>query len=195
MITLMTMALERVVQRYLQIDSETREKLIALSGKVILFNIEDWGIKLYIFPCKQGVRLQSVYENAPDISIKGILSSFIKRGLSGSDAAIFPQDLEVEGDIELAQKINRIMLESHIDWEEILAVFTNDNVAHYVKNIFEKLDHVKGQIKRNIQENMTEYLQEETLLVPSRKEMEDFFSDIYSLRNDVERLEAIQKKI
>lgn len=190
MMTLMAMALEGTVQRYLQLDTATREKLAALSGKIILFNIESWGIKLYAFPCAQGLRLQSAYEGIPDVTLTGSFASFAKRGLNKDDAVTFPRGIEIEGDVELAQKINRILLDSCVDWEEILSILTNDNIAHYVSNTVQHLKHFKSKVTKNLQENITEYLQEEAQLLPSHQEVEDFFADIYTLKNDVERLEA-----
>jgi ubiquinone biosynthesis accessory factor UbiJ len=191
MITLMAMALEGIIQRYLRLDTVTREKLAALSGKVILFDIDIYPrIELYMFPCAQGVRLQSAYEGLPDVMMTGSLASFAKRGLKKDDAVAFPRGIEVEGDMDLAQKINRILLDSHIDWEEILSVLTNDNIAHYMSDIVQHFKRFKSKVKKNLQENITEYLQEEARLLPSHVEVEDFFSDIYTLKNDVERLEA-----
>jgi ubiquinone biosynthesis protein UbiJ len=41
----------------------------------------------------------------------------------------------------------------------------------------------------NLRQDLTEYLQEESKHLPPRQEVEDFFTDISELRDDVERLE------
>jgi ubiquinone biosynthesis protein UbiJ len=193
MMTLMNIALEVIIERYLKLDPATREKLVALSGKVIFFNIKNLGI--YVFPCARGVRLNSIYEGIVDVTLTGSLASFAKRGLYKDAAGTFPQGIEIEGDMELAQKFNRILLDSHIDWEEILSILTNDNIAHCMSDIIQYFKRFKISSQKNLQENITEYVQEEAKLLPSHGEVEDFFADIYILKNNVERLEANEKLI
>ena len=77
-----------------------------------------------------------------------------------------------------------------IDWEGHLAHFTGDVVAYQIGSLFRKGRSFKQQLGSSLQQNITEYLQEELRVFPSKNELDDFFHDVDALSLHTERLQA-----
>lgn len=180
-----TGSLEKIFNRYLRMDPETIERLSHLQGKVILILFPDFNLQFYLLPTHNGVQLLNTYAGSVDTTIK--TSPFaLMRQLKNKDHS----EITIEGDVELGQQIRDLLLQMNIDWEEQLSKITGDVVAHQIGKGFRSLLSWGKQTSHNMQQNVTEYLQEEAQLLPSRKEIEDFLNAVSFLRNDVERLEA-----
>ena len=94
------------------------------------------------------------------------------------------------GDTELGQQVKKLFDEMDIDWEGHLAHFTGDVVAHQIGSFVRKGMAFKKQFDESMRQNVTEYLQEELRIVPSRNELDDFFTEVDELSLSVERLQA-----
>lgn len=183
--------LERAISRYLALDPETLNRLSALSGKVVKIELTDWQTALYLFPSATGIAIQLDHAKKPDAEIKGTLLELVHiRFADEKNAAMLAKKLEIKGDIHLAQTFNQILQQVEIDWEEPLSTFTGDIVAHRIGSFVRGLKRWGLQTKKSLGLNVSEYLQEESGHLPTREEVEDFFSEVSQLQHDLARLEA-----
>jgi ubiquinone biosynthesis protein UbiJ len=186
---LITTVLERAIKEYMQLDPETCVRLAALSGKVVKMEFSGWKTALFLFPDAQGIRLQNYYEGPVDAEIKGQPISLLRAGLARGEAATpMAGDITISGDVEIAHTLSRIMQQIQIDWEELLSHILGDVWAHQVGNVARGVKRWRQTISGSMRQNITDYLQEERRYLPPRKEIEDFFTDVSTLRNDVDRL-------
>lgn len=101
-----------------------------------------------------------------------------------------PNNISIKGDIEFAQDIFHFFSKFEIDWEEQVAKIFGDTIASQVgKGIRDFTQYTRNSVSIFTQ-NIREYLQEETQLLMSRLEIEDFNQDIDHLRFDIDRLAA-----
>ena len=193
--SILTRILERAINRYLQLTSQT--SLISdLSGSVIRIEVSDWNIIFYILLCDDCIRLEDHYAGAVHATIKGSSWTLFRLGFTSDDkAAALASQLEILDDVELAQTMRHIFQQSHIDWEEPLSHVVGDIAAHQIGNVFRTLNRWSKQVIHSTEQNITEYLQEEMRYLPPKLEVEDFFSNIHILRNDLERIQARWKKV
>jgi ubiquinone biosynthesis accessory factor UbiJ len=189
--TFATAVLEQSINRYLGLDPQTIERIAALGHKVIKVELTDIHWQFYIFPEKNGLRFQNHYEGEVDSTIKGSMLALSYASIAGADkTSSFVNKVEITGDVELGHTMRQILANVDIDWEEYLSRGVGDVLAHQIGNAARNLKVWGKQASRNLQRNVTEYLQEEIRYLPPREEVEDFFSDVQILRNDVERAEA-----
>lgn len=187
--TLFTALLEKALRKYLQMDPDTLNHLGKLSGKVIKVTFTELDSSLFLLPDANGIRVRAVFDGLPDAEIKGSVFVLLYASTS-EDAAELRNRIELSGDIELAQKFSQILQQRHVDWEEPLSKFIGDIGAHKVGNFVRGIKQWGQHAKDRLQENLSNYLTEELGMFPPREELEDFFYDIYELRNDVERFQA-----
>lgn len=185
--------LEQAVCRYVCLDPVAAKRMGDLADKTIQLELTGWG-NLYVTPHAGGIHLKHHYAGNPQATITGSPLLLMRIALTHDQQ--LTQQLQVQGDIHLAQAFSQILQQLDIDWEEHLSHMTGDIVAHQIGNAARGLRKWRQQFSQQLQSNFTQYLQEESRHLPPREELEDFFADIITLRQDVERLEAnLQQKI
>ena len=76
------------------------------------------------------------------------------------------------------------------DWEEQLSQLTGDVIARQVGNLARRSGQFISDSRHTLEQDVSEYLQEEARLLPTRSEVDDFLHDVDELRSDVDRLNA-----
>ena len=88
-----------------------------------------------------------------------------------------------------------IFVHLDIDWEEQLSKFVGDGAAGHISKMTKGLQDWVKDSRQNLQNNTTEFLQQETSQLPPRTAVEDFLRDVDHIRNDVERAAVRIKKL
>jgi len=100
------------------------------------------------------------------------------------------EDVEIEGDTETGQHIRDIMNDLDLDWEEQIATLVGDVVGHKIGNVVRGAADWATQTRSTVEQDVSEYLQEESRLLPHREEIGPFLEAVDTLRSDVDRMEA-----
>ena len=187
MIKTATTALEKLINSYLKLDPESSVHLTKMQGKILQLKISDWNLQFYFLIGPHGLQILNHYEGTADTSLKAKSWDFLR--LLKKAATDFSA-LTIEGDIELGRQFRDFLHSIDIDWEEHLSKFTGDVIAHRVGSFARNLQQWGKNAAASMQQNITEYLQEEKHLLVTKAEMEDFINEVTHLRQDVERLEA-----
>jgi ubiquinone biosynthesis protein UbiJ len=82
-----------------------------------------------------------------------------------------------------------------MDLEEELAGFIGDSAAHGLGQFAKSLGAWGRRARSTVEQNVAEYLQEESRAVPGRHEGDTFRRDVEMLRDDVERLVARLRRL
>lgn len=185
-------ALQIAINQALKLDDKTPEKIQSLQGKVLEVIIAPLNVNFFITFNEQELLLLDEIQQHPDTIIHSNPIGLIRLSLLPSSKArsLFNDKIRISGDIELGQKVKKIVDELDIDWEGHLAQFTGDIVAHQIGSFVRRGIQFKKQFSDSLQQNITEYLQEELRIAPGRIELEDFFHDIDELSLSIERLQA-----
>ncbi|MGQ3889636.1 ubiquinone biosynthesis accessory factor UbiJ [Legionella sp. CNM-1927-20] len=185
-------ALQTAINKALSLDESMPTKIKALHGKVIEIIIAPLNVNFFITFKEEQLCLLERVTNAPDTIIHSNPLGLIRLSFLPASKArsLFNDKMRVSGDIELGLAIKRLFDEMDIDWEGHLAQFTGDVIAYQLGSMIRRGVEFKRQLSASLQNNMTDYLQEELRLFPTHEEVENFFTDIDHLVLDVERLHA-----
>ncbi len=185
-------ALQKAMNKALALDESMPEKIQQLNGRVLEIIISPLALNFYIQFSDKEIKLLEQYSKAADTVIHSSPIGLIRLSLLPASKArsLFNDNIRISGDVELGQNVKKLFDSLDIDWEAHLAYFTGDVVAHKVGSLFRRGKRFAHQFQDSMQQNVTEYLQEEVRLCPSKEELDDFFNDIDDLALSVERLEA-----
>ena len=187
----LTTLLEEAVNRVLQLDTATRARLAELTGKVIRLRAAgDSPFEIFVLPEEHGVRLRTEHEREPDVTLTGdipVILRFAARRLLPEVVAA--GEVQISGDIALGQRFQKILEQADIDWEEQLARVLGDVPAHQLGNALRDLGGWTRQTLRTLQQDLGEYLQEESRLLPVRPRVTAFRQSVDRLARDLDNLE------
>lgn len=187
--------LEQALNAALALDPHTATRLQRLDGKVIALAIEGTGITLYLQPLDGALRLMGAWDGPIDTTLRGAPFSLLRMGSGRTGEGLFRGGVEIEGDVELGQQIQRVFEKIDIDWEEHLARLCGDVIAHQLGNVVRDLRDWMARSSDHLQQDVADYLQEERELLPVDWEVEAFYEQVDTLRSDVDRLEARLKRL
>jgi ubiquinone biosynthesis protein UbiJ len=133
----------------------------------------------------------------PDTVLRGTPFGIARLGLGRGKAqgTLFSGEVEIGGDVETGQDFKAVLDALDIDWEEQLARYTGDVVAHQAGNAARGAGRWLDQARLTVEQDLSEYLQEELRVVPTRIEIENLVEEIDRLALDAERLEARLKRL
>jgi ubiquinone biosynthesis protein UbiJ len=184
-------ALEVALNRYLGLEASALEACAQLSGRRIALQtqVPDWCFVIEFHA--GGVRVGSALEGSADVSVSGRLPALMRlawtvaQGQSG-----MPQDLQVDGDVGLLQRFNRVLASVGFDPEEFAARFVGDAAAHRATQGLRGLLEWGRRTVSTLGLDTAEYLREETRDLARAADVEEWMDEIDRLRDDVERLDA-----
>lgn len=183
-------ALETVLNNYLRLDPDARQRMQALAGKVIAVEFQDLNCTLYLLPGAEDMEVRSAYEGAADTTLRGTAWALLRLGLQkkGAQATLSSGAVRISGDVELGRRFKRILDDMEIDWEELLSKVTGDVAAHQIGDAVRAAKAWGESVLKTLGQNFAEYQQEEARNVPASAEMEIFLQAVDVLRDDVERM-------
>jgi len=182
--------LERALNAYLSLDRETAARLSTTSGKLIAIELVGPDVTLLVRPLAGRVQVSAHPAFEPDTVIRGSPLALTRLGASNAHAGLPGDGVEIRGDAEVARVFQSVLAGVEIDWEEWLAERIGDIPAHQAGNAARGLITGVAGVVDKLRMNVSEYLQEEARVVPTRIEVEQFMDDIDLLRGEVDRLEA-----
>lgn len=172
-----------------------------LEGHCIAIQISDLDIQLFCHPGSWGIRLASQPPARPvDATISGRLMALVNLAIEEDKVSTSIQErVSFQGNVALAQKLQKILAGLDIDWEEMLATRTGDVVAHQIHQRALKLGDYLRTTADSLLQTSSEYLREEARLSPTQVEFDRFQSQLTQLKHDVarseQRLQSILQKI
>ena len=192
----MLAALEGAVNRYLRLDPDALRHMAELDGKVLAIELRGINLTLYLLPGPDGVRVRDVHSGAPDARLRGTPLALARLGMGGkAPGALFAGEVEISGDTELGQRFKAILDAVDIDWEEPLSRAIGDVAAHQAGNAVRAALAFGERTRTSLCRDLTDYLQEESRVLPTRAELEEWLARVDALRSDGDRLEARVKRL
>lgn len=186
----LTAALETAINSYLQLDTDTMQKLAGFSDKVIAIELQDTGLTLYCLPQPHGLTIMTHYEGEADTTISGRPVSLARLAVMDDTEVMFAGDVIIRGDVELGQRFKKLLENMDIDWEEHFARVAGDVIAHKTGHTIREMATWWRNSAERSRANAREYLQEEVQIIPDKEEVEAFYTAVETLRDDVARAAA-----
>ncbi|MFK7814936.1 MAG: SCP2 domain-containing protein [Gammaproteobacteria bacterium] len=192
--------INRALKKYLDSDPEISAKLNKYAGQSLLLHLTDIEKQLLVTPVQAGVEVSeysneddALHADAPEITttIRSNIVSLARIGLGAEYQSMLSSGaLKIEGDVEFANQLRSIFMQVDIDWEEIVSKYVGDSVAYQVGLFVNRFKNYKSRSVDNFRLDVSEYLQEESRIVPTKVELDRFMSGVDNLDANVQRLEA-----
>lgn len=189
--------LEAALNRALALDPDTRDGLRALDGRRVALHVAAPKLALQVTVAGERLQVGPVEEGAEaDLSVRSTLGGLIAQlpALLGkgmrNDSAPPVGKLRIEGDADLARRLQRLAERFDPDWQRPFAAVFGDVVGVQIANALRaSLRHARDA-GGALLANAAEYVTEESRDVVGRDELNAFHDDVDTLRDDVERLGA-----
>lgn len=191
-VSFMLEQLQQGLNRMLAYDPQTESALAALEGRVIAVEIREPDLQLFLLPGSQGLRLSTSPPPQVDVTISGRPLALL--GMLGRREASQGQ-VEIRGDIYLAQRLQAILRQVDIDWDEFLARYVGDTAAHRLGRFGRNLHRHLQAAGLTLHSQISEYLLYEQRVLPMREEIDTFSQSVDRLRDDVERTEQRLRRL
>lgn len=202
-------ALEAALNRALALDPDTRDGLRPLDGRSVVLSLDPpsgEGAPLALRLTVAGDRLNvgpADTDASPDLAVRSTLAGALSFGMQAllprllgtrdndaADDGVPVGRMRIEGDADLARRLQRLAERFDPDWRQPFSAVFGDVVGVQIANATAaalKQARISGQ---KLAESTAEYLTEESRDVVPRAELEAFYDDVDALRDDAARLSA-----
>ncbi|MGH8081981.1 MAG: ubiquinone biosynthesis accessory factor UbiJ [Lysobacter sp.] len=189
-------ALEAALNRALALDPDTRDGLRALEGRSLALHLDSPPLALRILVVGERLEVGPVREtDEPDLSVRSTLGAILSQlpallGGARNEQAAPVGKLRIEGDADLARRLQRLAERFDPDWQQPFTTVFGDVVGVQIANgVAGALRHARDAAG-TLASNAAEYVTEESRDVVPRDELNAFHDDVDALRDDVERAAA-----
>lgn len=189
-------AVSMALSRLLKTNADTAARLAALEGSVIEVALRDSARSAYALPSADGVRLKRRHDGAVAVKVSGRVADFLAYArASRRGDSLGAGRIEIAGDLAIAQQVQALLAELSIDWEELLSRSIGDVPAHQVGRAARAFFGLGKRALAKFERDAADYLKHELRLVVSRQELDQFGRAVFTLADDVDRLEARIKRL
>ena len=185
-------ALEAALNRALALDPDTRDGLRALDGRALVLRLATPPVALQVGVDGERLRVGPVDGEAePDLSVRATLGGLIAQlPFMRRDDAPAVGSLRIEGDADLARRLQRLAERFDPDWQRPFVAAFGDIAGVQIAQVFATALRGAKTAAGVMAANTADYVQHESRDVVGRDELGAFFDDIDTVRDDVERLAA-----
>lgn len=188
------MQIETIINRALALDPNAAHYLKKLQGRSLEIFLTDIEKTFLIVFTNTGVFFdrEKNSENLTnsDACIHGPIKAFIQLALTKKTHEAAQRGLSFDGDFNTVEAIQQLFLSLNIDWFEAMSPWTGDILAHQIERLVKYTKQKNTQLLNHATESLSEYLQEESLILPTQLEVNRFLDDVDVIRADVDRLQA-----
>ncbi|XSG84278.1 MAG: ubiquinone biosynthesis accessory factor UbiJ [Methylohalobius sp. ZOD2] len=189
-------AFTAALKRFLALDPNHVRLLRPVAGKIFVVELLPWRRRIVLSPTLGSVLVLADGDAPADVILRGTPLAFARMALSRQPQhELFGSDIEVEGDMDAARRLQNLVQRLDLDWEAWLAELAGEQVAQRMAAPIRSVADWHRHAWRTFQWNLTEFLQEETHALPAPLEAENQYREIARLRDDTERLAARVRRL
>ena len=179
-----------LLNRNISESTPARELCQKLSGTVVAIRVRNTALAAYFVVNDEALDLVTSSADEPDVVTTGSIITLARMAGQSGEAAIRDGSLDLTGDAETAGEFQQLLAFAKPDVEEELSGIVGDVTAHRLGEIARGVGRWGRDARSTMGANIREYLQEESRDAPSRYEIDAFSSNVSTLRDDVDRVEA-----
>lgn len=187
--------LEGALNRALDLDVETRQRLSMLEGRRIGVQLRGTNVALAIRVDDERLRVGPHWEATPELNLRaapgGLISMLMRRDEDDTPVG----QVEISGDAELARRVQKLAAGFSPDFEEAFARAFGDVLGVPIARAFRRALGWSRATAKAFAQNTAEYLRDESRDLIAPTEMDEFLDDVDTLRERAERFEARLKNL
>ncbi len=184
-------SLEKAINAALRHDPATQQRLCEHGGRLVHVCLTLPRYDFFVLILEDGVEFYSSSVAQADASVHGgpvdLLSELLEWHTS---PGLVGGPLQIRGDRELLQKLASIAKDLDVDWGGLFSPLLGEDLAQQLDNGARR---TVGWLKRTattLGQQLSDFLNQESNLIPDRREIREFGHDVDELRMDTDRLEA-----
>lgn len=195
-------ALEAALNRAVALDPDTRDALQPLDGRSVVLALDAAESPLAMRLLVEGDRLRVGPVDAaqtPDLAVRSTLGGMLSLGMQtlvpkllgkrdDDEVAVPVGRMRIEGDAELARRLQRLAERFDPDWQQPFTAVFGDVIGVQIANGVAAALRQARTGGQKFAVSAAEYLTEESRDVVPRAELDAFYDDVDTLRDDAERL-------
>ena len=183
--------LTQSINSYLDLDPASRERMKELHGKAITIELLPMHFTFQCLFNDTGIHIELGHSHPTDTTIRGTPLQMLAVAMARDNRQrFFAEDLIIEGNAEFGQQVTELFDDLNIDWEDHLSRIVGDVPAYHANRFIHRMTSWLNRAGASLTQDLNEYIHEEAKWLPTREALQDFFSEIDSLRMDVDRMEA-----
>ena len=183
-------ALELALNRALALDDETRAALRGLDGQRVALTLTSPPLALQVQVEGGALRVGPVDAAVePDLGVRTTLAGLLGQlPMFRRDDAPPVGKLRIEGDAELARRLQHLAQRFDPDWQQPFVAVFGEVIGVQIANAFAAALRQAQDLGRTVAGSAAEYITEESRDVVPRAELDAFHDDVDTLHDAVERL-------
>ena len=183
------------INKFLEVAIEhsnlDKKEFSTLNGKIISIILSNTSTVIYISLYESNIKILEDKEVEPDLILEGSPIAFLNYLNNIGES----HSIKISGNASLAEKFSQIVSKINIDWEQIISEYTNDEFAFYSSKFMNFFKSKTIEIEESLLRNSKEYFRDETDILPSKEDINDYIEDVDDLKNKIEVIEVKFNKI
>jgi ubiquinone biosynthesis protein UbiJ len=180
---------QRMLNEQIRASTAARQRLGELDGKRFAVNIKGSDFRLVAESAKGELLIESSADGDCDVELSASAFDLVKLARSASLSDLKSGGASLHGDLNVAEGFADLFRLAMPEPEALLADWIGDIPAHAIGETARGLGGFATRAERAFEQNLSEFLQEEspTLVPPSLAR--NFHADVDRIRDDVDRAE------
>lgn len=188
------------IYKFFEHDPNSTLMLHKIKDQTLLLKLTDIKKQYLIAPSDSTIVVNEFQiddsDTEPDSIVYATVLTSLRLALGGDYQYMLKNGaLRIEGDVELANQLRAILKSIDVDWEEIASKYVGDAAAYQMGVFSRRINNYRQKSVENFRLDVSEYLQEESRIVPTKIEIEQFLSSVDELDADIDRLEMRTKRL
>jgi ubiquinone biosynthesis accessory factor UbiJ len=183
--------LELAINGLLALDTASKQRLAKLEGKTLAVHAAQPAVSVFVTVRGNGLHLSTIHEGPETASLHGstpsLLGLLVRREHIDS---LHTRGVELRGDTAFVQQLQTVLLDLDIDWEYQLSRLIGDIPTQAAADGLRTAGAQLRKTGARLRENVSEYLHEESGLLPGPEALEAFYQEIAELKLRADRLQA-----
>lgn len=184
--------LETAINRLLDLDEKTPQRLQRLEGRMLRLDLEGVGISLFFAFNNRQVEVGTTSADEPDTVVSGSPLALFSMAIPDEDGQWGTPEsrVTINGDANLARDLERLFSRLEPDWEGRLSRIFGDVWGHQVAAGLRAGAEQARESAGSAGEMFSDYLQSKHGPLVSPEEVSRFTAEVDALRDGVERLQS-----
>jgi len=185
---LLARMIDQAFNQAIALDPSAADKLKGLNGRTVRLELKGLGIDLFFSGNGERLTVQAESEDNADTTISGSPTALL--AMAVPDWRSPGSGVRIEGDAGTAQTLEKLLRQLDPDWEALLVRYFGDIIGHQLWRSFNDAAQAGRSGLATASDQVAHFLREESGLLVTRPEVDQFVRQVDELREATDRLEA-----
>ncbi len=185
---LLASAVDTALNRAIQLDEKAATRLAAMKEKTVRLELRGLGIDLYFRGMEERLAVDAECQIDPETTISGTPAALL--AMAVPDWRAPGSGVQIQGDAGAAQALEKLLRQLDPDWEALLVEHLGPVWGHQVWRMINDSMRAGRHATSTAADQAARFLREESGLLVTREEVDEFNHQVDELREAADRLEA-----